>query len=98
MIIVHLNLHSSFFPLVAYQSQVPGFRGRLLSSENNLKHTAAIRLICKMIKEPCFNELRTKQQLGYIVSSYYGKFSSNKTVRIYASHSLNDFVLLQLQM
>jgi hypothetical protein len=36
-----------------------------------LESTAAIRLICHMIREPLFNELRTKQTLGYVVSSYY---------------------------
>lgn len=36
-----------------------------------MQRSAAIRLLCSIIKEPFFNELRTKQQLGYIVSSYY---------------------------
>lgn len=57
--------------IVTYQSQEPGFKGKSLSSEESLRQSAAIRLLCKMIKEPVFNELRTKQQLGYIVSSYY---------------------------
>ena len=57
--------------IVTFQSQMEGFRGESLSSEESLEQSAAIRLLCKMIKEPCFNELRTKQQLGYIVSSYY---------------------------
>ena len=57
--------------VVSYQSQNPGFKGKSLSSEECLQHSAAIRLICKMIREPAFNELRTKQQLGYIVGSYY---------------------------
>ena len=57
--------------VISYQSQNPGFKGKSLSSEECLQHSAAIRLICKMIREPAFNELRTKQQLGYIVGSYY---------------------------
>lgn len=57
--------------LVTYQSQVPGFRGAGLSTEKSLKHSAAIRVLCHMLREPLFDELRTKQQLGYIVSSYY---------------------------
>lgn len=36
-----------------------------------MRQSAAIRLLCSIIKEPFFDELRTKQQLGYIVSSYY---------------------------
>jgi len=36
-----------------------------------LRLSAAIRLLCAILKEPFFDELRTKQQLGYIVSSYY---------------------------
>ena len=42
-----------------------------MSSEESMHRSAAIRLLCSIIKEPFFNELRTKQQLGYIVSSYY---------------------------
>mmetsp|Transcript_39917 Transcript_39917/g.120179 ORF Transcript_39917/g.120179 Transcript_39917/m.120179 type:complete len:1210 (-) Transcript_39917:47-3676(-) len=57
--------------LVTYQSHVPGFRGTHLSSKESLKYTAAIRVLCHMLREPLFDELRTKQQLGYIVSSYY---------------------------
>lgn len=30
-----------------------------------------MRLICHILREPLFDELRTKQQLGYIVSAYY---------------------------
>lgn len=36
-----------------------------------MQRSVAIRLLCSIIQEPFFNELRTKQQLGYIVSSYY---------------------------
>jgi insulysin len=57
--------------LMTYQSQVPGFRGPNLSSPESLMSSAAIRLVCHMLREPLFDVLRTKQQLGYIVSSYY---------------------------
>lgn len=30
---------------------------------------AALRMITQVMREPCFNELRTQQQIGYIVSS-----------------------------
>ena len=38
---------------------------------DKLLQTAAIRVICQILKEPLFNQLRTKEQLGYIVSSGY---------------------------
>ena len=33
------------------------------------KSNMLLELFCQMISEPCFNELRTKEQLGYIVVS-----------------------------
>ena len=54
-----------------YQSPFPSFRGKGLSHDLSLKSTSAMRLLCHMLREPLFDELRTKQQLGYIVSSYY---------------------------
>ena len=57
--------------VLTYQSQHEGFKGKSLSTEDSLQQSAGIRLLCKMIREPAFNELRTKQQLGYIVGSYY---------------------------
>ena len=57
--------------MVTYQSSIPGFRGDELSSQESLESTAAIRVISTIIREPLFDELRTKQTLGYIVSSYY---------------------------
>ena len=57
--------------LVTYQSPIPGYRGDMLSSSGSLKSSSAIRLLCHMLRELLFDELRTKQTLGYIVSSYY---------------------------
>lgn len=57
--------------LVTYQSQIPGFKGEPISLPQSLKSSASIRLLCHMLREPLFNDLRTKQQLGYIVSSSY---------------------------
>jgi hypothetical protein len=57
--------------LVTYQSQIPGFKGQPISLPQSLKSSASIRLLCHMLREPLFNDLRTKQQLGYIVSSSY---------------------------
>lgn len=57
--------------LVTYQSQIPGFKGESISLPESLRSSASMRLICHMLREPLFTTLRTKQQLGYIVSSYY---------------------------
>lgn len=57
--------------VVTFQSTIPGYRGPHLSSNESLRSSAAIRLLCHILREPLFDELRTKQTLGYIVSSYY---------------------------
>jgi len=57
--------------IITYQSPIPAFRGERLSSPESLESSASLRLLCHILKEPLFNELRTKQTLGYIVSSYY---------------------------
>lgn len=59
--------------IVTYQSQIPGFKGDDLSSfsSESLRSSATIRLLCHMLREPLFDDLRTKQQLGYIVQSYF---------------------------
>ena len=57
--------------VVTFQSSIPGYRGPNLSSTESLNSSAAIRLLCHILREPLFDELRTKQTLGYIVSSYY---------------------------
>lgn len=63
--------------LTTYQSAIPGFRGRTLSTDESLRSSASMRLLSHMLREPLFDELRTKQQLGYIVHSYYDlSFSS----------------------
>ena len=64
--------------LMTYQSPIPGFRGDGLSHKDSLDSSAALRLISHMLREPMFDELRTKQTLGYIVSSYYDVGISNK--------------------
>jgi hypothetical protein len=54
-----------------YQSSIPAFKGEGISHRLGLKSTSSIRLLCHMLREPLFDELRTKQQLGYIVNAYY---------------------------
>ncbi|GKY93969.1 hypothetical protein MPSEU_000363800 [Mayamaea pseudoterrestris] len=57
--------------VVTYQSPIPGYRGEILSTPTSLKSSAAMRLISHILREPLFDELRTKQTLGYVVSSWY---------------------------
>jgi hypothetical protein len=59
---------------MTFQSQTPGYKGldvASTSTNDSLVQTAALRTICHMLREPLFDQLRTKQQLGYIVNSYY---------------------------
>jgi len=69
--------------LVTYQSQIPGWKGDHLSTRESLKSSASIRLICHMMKEPLFDDLRTKQQLGYVVSGYYDLSFSSRPHDLY---------------
>ena len=55
---------------MTFQSLKAGYRGHPEDSDE-LSRTAAIRVICQMLREPLFNQLRTKEQLGYVVSSGY---------------------------
>ncbi|KAG7368781.1 protease III family protein [Nitzschia inconspicua] len=57
--------------LCTYQSSIPSFKGDDISHPESLLSSSAIRLLCHMLREPLFDDLRTKQALGYIVSSYY---------------------------
>jgi len=57
--------------LCSYQSSIPSFKGEALSHPLALHSSFAIRLLCRILREPLFDSLRTKQQLGYVVSSYY---------------------------
>ena len=62
--------------LVTFQSPVPGYVGPAISTPESLQNTASLRLLSQILREPIFNELRTKQTLGYIVSSYFESGSS----------------------
>jgi insulysin len=57
--------------VMTYQSPIPGYRGNLLSNPESLKSSASLRLIGHILREPLFDELRTKQSLGYVVSSWF---------------------------
>jgi hypothetical protein len=57
--------------ICSYQSSIPAYKGDGISHPEGLKSTAVIRLISHMLREPLFDDLRTKQQLGYVVSAYY---------------------------
>uniref|UniRef100_A0A7S3PZZ8 Peptidase M16 N-terminal domain-containing protein n=1 Tax=Chaetoceros debilis TaxID=122233 RepID=A0A7S3PZZ8_9STRA len=78
--------------LMTFQSSsLPGFKGLKLSSKESLRQSAAIRTICHMLREPLFNQLRTKEQLGYIVSSYYNVgFSSHSAPVLESPEALDE--------
>eukprot|EP00814_Leptocylindrus_danicus_P018893 CAMPEP_0116007748 /NCGR_PEP_ID=MMETSP0321-20121206/2472_1 /TAXON_ID=163516 /ORGANISM="Leptocylindrus danicus var. danicus, Strain B650" /LENGTH=1177 /DNA_ID=CAMNT_0003476479 /DNA_START=185 /DNA_END=3718 /DNA_ORIENTATION=+ len=80
--------------VMKFQSTTPGFKAGKLSSEKAIKQSAAIRLICGMLREPFFNELRTKQQLGYIVSSSYEMSVSNSEDSLMADDHALDFAVI----
>ena len=69
--------------VMSFQSKFPGFRGQKLSSPESIKNSSSLRLLSHILREPFFDELRTKQALGYIVHSYYD-FTTSLTP---ASHS-----------
>jgi hypothetical protein len=84
---------------VTYQSPIPAWRGEGLSSPESLKSSAAIRLLCQMLREPLFNNLRTKQQLGYVVSSYHDiGFASNPDGKVVAApvSTLIDYIAVNV--
>jgi insulysin len=37
--------------------------------QQSLENEALLELFCHLVKEPCFDQLRTKEQLGYVVDS-----------------------------
>ena len=64
--------------VMTYQAPFPGFRGHKLSSYESLQSSSSLRLLCHIMREPCFDELRTKQALGYIVHSYFDNAVSSR--------------------
>ncbi|KAF7268841.1 hypothetical protein GWI33_018185 [Rhynchophorus ferrugineus] len=67
----HNGVHKSSCIEVYYQCG-------LQSKENNIK----LELFCQLIQEPCFNVLRTKEQLGYIIFSGVRKSNGVQGLRI----------------
>ena len=90
---------------MAFQSSLPGYRGATKESSNesdnkndnvSLTRTASLRLICHMLREPFFDSLRTKQQLGYIVnSSYHTSLSTIRDTIGQQSQELDDTSILK---
>ncbi|CAF4501458.1 unnamed protein product, partial [Rotaria magnacalcarata] len=37
--------------------------------QQTLENNALLELFCHLVDEPCFDQLRTKEQLGYVVSA-----------------------------
>ena len=54
-------------PATSARSLPPSFRPHALS----LREEAVARLVAHLLKQPCFSQLRTEEQLGYLVSSGY---------------------------
>ncbi|XP_018401508.1 PREDICTED: insulin-degrading enzyme-like isoform X2 [Cyphomyrmex costatus] len=65
------NLHKSSCTMVYYPTG-------LQSTESNM----LLELLAQIIAEPCFNTLRTKEQLGYIVFSGIRRTSGTQGLRI----------------
>jgi len=65
------NLHKSSCTMVYYPIG-------LQSTESNM----LLELLAQIIAEPCFNTLRTKEQLGYIVFSGIRRSSGAQGLRI----------------
>jgi insulysin len=85
--------------LFTYQSTIPSFRGEGLSPPESLESSAAIRLLCHIMREPLFNDLRTKQQLGYIVSSYHDMGFSSRPAHMVSLGALSipvDFIVISV--
>lgn len=72
-----------------FQSGLPAYTG-VGDDADALKRTAAMRVLGGMIKEPLFNTLRTKQQLGYIVSGYAGSTMSVSSEPTYDVSKVED--------
>jgi secreted Zn-dependent insulinase-like peptidase len=80
-----------------FQSPIIGFKGLHLdssSTKESLIHTAALRVLCQMLREPLFNQLRTKEQLGYIVNSHYDlDFASQQAIGSFETIPINSIVV-----
>ncbi|CAO3567293.1 unnamed protein product [Mortierella alpina] len=52
------------------------------SSSSNKKQRALVQLLAQLIQEPCFNQLRTIEQLGYIVTSGVRQHGTTRGIKI----------------
>jgi insulysin len=85
--------------LVTYQSLIPGFRGVDLSPPESLSSSASLRLLSHILREPLYTELRTRQTLGYVVSSYYDLGFSQRPAELYHLGPISvpvDFIVISI--
>ena len=75
--------------IVTFQSPIPGYVGPALSTPESLESSACLRLLSHILREPIFNELRTKQTLGYVVNSYFESGSSLRPAKLQHLGPLN---------
>lgn len=71
--------------------------------DNDYDASATIKVLSELLREPVFNQLRTKEQLGYIVSSgipsiikvlhFTIQVQSSVKDADYLEHRINDFLL-----
>lgn len=80
--------------LWTYQSSIPCFRGDGISHSSQLHSSSSIRLICHMLREPLFTELR----LGYFVNSYYEIGYSSKSNEDHTAPKTTpvDFIMINV--
>mmetsp|Transcript_13704 Transcript_13704/g.19589 ORF Transcript_13704/g.19589 Transcript_13704/m.19589 type:complete len:962 (+) Transcript_13704:2-2887(+) len=80
---------------ITFQSNTPGFKGFGRDSaqmKKSIIQTAALRSLCHILREPLFNELRTKEQLGYIVNGHYDIDFS--TISLTRDQALDDSITI----
>jgi hypothetical protein len=67
--------------------------------QQTLENNALLDLFCYLVDEPCFDQLRTKEQLGYIVSSSVRRSRGVQGFRviIQSSHEL-DYVNQRIEL
>lgn len=60
------------------------------ADEMGLTAEATLQLISHLLSEPCFDQLRTKEQLGYIVSVSHTKISQLIALRVIVQSNHKD--------
>eukprot|EP01047_Picozoa_sp_COSAG01_P067445 COSAG01_NODE_9527_length_2418_cov_31.584304_3_plen_134_part_00 len=58
--------------------------------------TATMDLLGRLLSEPAFDVLRTKEQLGYVVSRAFPSWSRSISTEIYLCHACSDHEILRV--